>query len=83
MTSRNMPKEVFIEDVIEAIVSMAKAQLQNAIFPEYDPVYRIDPKNKSEYNMSHLEFQIALCSTLIFYVFNIIFSWSLVQTEPL
>lgn len=48
MTSKAMPKEVFIEDVIERIVMMAKIQLQNTIFPEFDPVYRVDPsKGKS------------------------------------
>lgn len=48
MTSPGMPKEVYIEDVIERVVSMSKKQLQNTIFPDYDPVYRLDPKNKSE-----------------------------------
>ena len=43
MTSRNMPKEVFIEDVIERLVMMSKLQLQNTIYPEFDPVYRVDP----------------------------------------
>ena len=47
MTSKEMPKEVFIEDVIETLVSMTKTQLQSVIFPEFDPVYRFDPKNKS------------------------------------
>ncbi|ELU12686.1 hypothetical protein CAPTEDRAFT_160616 [Capitella teleta] len=47
MTSPGMPKEVYIEDVIERVVSMAKMQLQNTIFPDYDPVYRIDPKGRS------------------------------------
>ena len=46
MTSPNMPKQVYLEDVIERLVMMAKMQLQNTIFPEFDPVYRIDPKNK-------------------------------------
>ena len=47
MTSSDMPKEVFIEDVIERIIRLTKTQLQNAIYPEFDPVYRIDPHNKS------------------------------------
>jgi cohesin loading factor subunit SCC2 len=46
MTSSGMPKEVYIEDVIERVVAMAKMQLQNTIFPDYDPVYRVDPKGK-------------------------------------
>ena len=48
MTSNEMPKEVFIEDVIETLVSMTKTQLQSVVFPEFDPVYRVDPKNKSK-----------------------------------
>ena len=48
MTSPNMPKEVFIEDVIDKVVRLARTQTQNTIYPEFDPVYRIDPKNKSE-----------------------------------
>ena len=47
MTSSDMPKEVFLEDVIERIVRLTKMQLHNAIYPEFDPVYRIDPHNKS------------------------------------
>lgn len=49
MTSVDMPKEVYIEDVIERLIRMAKTQLINTVFPEFDPVYRIDPKNKCEY----------------------------------
>ena len=41
-----MPKQVYLEDVIERTVMMAKTQLLNTIFPEFDPVYRIDPKSK-------------------------------------
>ena len=43
MTSKDMPKEVFIEDNIERLVMMAKIQLKNSIYPEFDPVYRVDP----------------------------------------
>ena len=41
MTSDAMPKEVFIEDVIDRIANLAKFQLQNSIYPEFDPVYRV------------------------------------------
>ena len=46
MTSVNMPKEVYIEDVIERLIRMAKTQMQSTIYPEFDPVYRVDPSNK-------------------------------------
>lgn len=46
MTSTKMPKQVFIEDVIDRIVMFGKFQLVNTIYPEFDPVYRINPKDK-------------------------------------
>ena len=48
MTSPNMPKEVYIEDVIERIVNMAKFQMTNSVYPEFDPVYRLDPTAKGK-----------------------------------
>ena len=44
MTSRNMNKRVYLEDVIERCVQFAKFQLSNTIYPSFDPVYRIDSK---------------------------------------
>ena len=53
MTSQNMPKTVYLEDVIDRIVIFMKFQLQNTIYPSFDPVYKIDSKNKTEhYNSS-------------------------------
>ncbi|XP_060588229.1 nipped-B-like protein B isoform X3 [Ruditapes philippinarum] len=52
MTSSKMPKQVFIEDVIDRIVMFGKFQLQNTIYPEFDPVYRINPKDKDGYHSS-------------------------------
>ncbi|CAF1034937.1 unnamed protein product, partial [Didymodactylos carnosus] len=46
MTTLNMPKEVFIEHVIENLALFIKAQLTKTIFPEYDPVYRSDLQSK-------------------------------------
>ena len=37
-----------MEDVIDRIILFVKFQLQNTIYPSYDPVYRIDSKNKTE-----------------------------------
>ena len=39
--------QVFVEDVIERCVKYAKFQLQNTIFPDYDPVYRSNNKGSS------------------------------------
>eukprot|EP00057_Strongylocentrotus_purpuratus_P012700 XP_011667174.1 PREDICTED: nipped-B-like protein A [Strongylocentrotus purpuratus] len=46
MTSEDMPKEVFIEDVIDRLSQLAKFQLTNTIYPEFDPVYRVNPKKE-------------------------------------
>ncbi|XP_005090101.1 nipped-B-like protein B [Aplysia californica] len=52
MTGRNMPKQVYLEDVIERVIHFAKFQLHNTIYPEFDPVYKIDPKAKDGYHGS-------------------------------
>lgn len=44
MSAKSMPKQVYIEDVIERILLFGKFQLLNSIYPEFDPVYRIDKK---------------------------------------
>ncbi|XP_033829002.1 nipped-B-like protein A isoform X1 [Periophthalmus magnuspinnatus] len=43
MTSSHMPKAVYIEDVIERVLQYTKFHLQNTLYPQYDPVYRVDP----------------------------------------
>ncbi|XP_068106831.1 nipped-B-like protein isoform X3 [Hyperolius riggenbachi] len=43
MTSPSMPKAVYIEDVIERVLQYTKFHLQNTLYPQYDPVYRLDP----------------------------------------
>ncbi|VEL12554.1 unnamed protein product, partial [Protopolystoma xenopodis] len=40
MTSNDMPREVYVEDVIERTVQTVRFQLVNCIYPEYDPAYR-------------------------------------------
>ncbi|PNF24471.1 Nipped-B-like protein [Cryptotermes secundus] len=44
MTSPNMPKRIYLEDIIDRIVIFTKYQLQNTIYPSFDLVYRVDPK---------------------------------------
>lgn len=46
LTSPNMHKRVYLEDVIDRVVIFTKYQLHNTIYPAFDPVYRIDPKDK-------------------------------------
>uniref|UniRef100_A0A3Q1BMG9 Nipped-B protein n=1 Tax=Amphiprion ocellaris TaxID=80972 RepID=A0A3Q1BMG9_AMPOC len=43
MTSPHMPKAVYIEDVIERVLQYTKFHLQNSLYPQYDPVYRVGP----------------------------------------
>ncbi|RVE65832.1 hypothetical protein OJAV_G00120330 [Oryzias javanicus] len=42
MTSPRMPKAVYIEDVIERVLQFTKFHLQNTLYPQYDPAYRLD-----------------------------------------
>ncbi|KAJ7987132.1 hypothetical protein DPEC_G00335580 [Dallia pectoralis] len=42
MTSTRMPKAVYMEDVIERVLQYTKFHLQNTLYPQYDPVYRVD-----------------------------------------
>ncbi|KAK9693027.1 hypothetical protein QE152_g34481 [Popillia japonica] len=46
LTSPNMPKRVYIEDVIDRVVLFIKYQMHNTIFPSYDSTYRLDNKKK-------------------------------------
>ncbi|XP_051552283.1 nipped-B-like protein A [Myxocyprinus asiaticus] len=60
MTSSHMPKAVYIEDVIERILQYTKFHLQNTLYPQYDPVYRVNPKGGS---MLSSRAKRAKCST--------------------
>nr|XP_023029223.1 nipped-B-like protein [Leptinotarsa decemlineata] len=46
MTSRNMSKRVYLEEVIDRVVLYIKYQLHNTIFPSFDSTYRLDNKRK-------------------------------------
>ncbi|KAK4871530.1 hypothetical protein RN001_015654 [Aquatica leii] len=46
MTSSNMPKRIYLEDVIDRVVLFIKYQLHNTIFPSFDCTYRLDNKKK-------------------------------------
>ena len=48
MTSHDVPKEVFIEDVIDHVVRVGKTQLIDIIYPEYDPAYRRSSDGNSQ-----------------------------------
>ncbi|XP_060078784.1 nipped-B-like protein isoform X3 [Ylistrum balloti] len=55
MTSKEMPKNVYLEDVIERVILYGKFQLQNTVYPEYDPVYKVDPKKDGYHTSSKLK----------------------------
>ncbi|RMC16630.1 hypothetical protein DUI87_06568 [Hirundo rustica rustica] len=65
MTSPNMPKAVYIEDVIERVIQYTKFHLQNTLYPQYDPVYRVDPHGGPEFRVVFLSSKAkrAKCST--------------------
>jgi cohesin loading factor subunit SCC2 len=46
MTSTNMPKRVYLEEVIDRVVLYIKYHLRNTIFPSFDSTYRLDNKKK-------------------------------------
>ncbi|KAF0287117.1 Nipped-B-like protein [Amphibalanus amphitrite] len=48
LTSPGMPKRVYLEDCIERVVKFMKFQLQNTVYPAFDPVYRA-PSKKGAY----------------------------------
>lgn len=54
LTSPNMPKRVYIEDVIDRVVLYIKYQMHNTIFPSYDSTYRLDNKKKGKLNFLSL-----------------------------
>ena len=44
-----MPKQLYLEEVINRVISLTKFELKNNIFPEYDPLYReSDPNGKMQ-----------------------------------
>ncbi|KAJ7372540.1 hypothetical protein OS493_019049 [Desmophyllum pertusum] len=47
LTSPAMPKQLYLEEVIDRVISLTKFQLKNNIFPEYDPLYRESDPNES------------------------------------
>ncbi|VDK23311.1 unnamed protein product [Taenia asiatica] len=53
MTSKDMPREIYLEDVIEQAVQVTRSQLSNCIYPEYDPAYRIE--NSAKDNQSSIK----------------------------
>nr|VZH95966.1 unnamed protein product [Spirometra erinaceieuropaei] len=50
MTSKDMPREIYLEDVIEQVVQVTRFQLSNCIYPEYDPAYRVENTAKDNQN---------------------------------
>lgn len=47
LTSPNMQKRIYLEDVIDRVVVFCKFQLVNTIYPSFDPVYRVENKAKA------------------------------------
>merc|ERR1739844_868903 len=49
MTSKKMPKPVYLDDVIDRVALLLRFQLQNTIYPSFDPIYREISKSKTGY----------------------------------
>ncbi|CAG9759520.1 unnamed protein product [Ceutorhynchus assimilis] len=46
MTSPNMSKKVYLEEIMDRVVLYIKYHLSNTIFPSYDSTYKLDNKKK-------------------------------------
>lgn len=80
MTSPNMPKRVYIEEVIDRVVLFIKYHLHNTIFPSFDSTYRLDNKKKdgrrkktsvSEKGILHLYTKVSELVNLLAELLNI------------
>ena len=49
LTSKNMSKRVYMDDVIDRVALFLRFQLSNTIYPSYDPVYKEISKSKTGY----------------------------------
>ena len=49
-TAPNMPQNVLLEEAIEQVIASTKFHLETNIYPEFDPVYRVECKGR------HFEF---------------------------
>eukprot|EP00731_Ephydatia_muelleri_P018474 Em0011g514a len=43
-TAPNMPQNVLLEEAIEQVIALTKFHLETNIYPEFDPVYRVESK---------------------------------------
>lgn len=71
MTSLHMPKAVYIEDVIERVLQYTKFHLQNSLYPQYDPVYRVDPHGGEAFGFDLCQRLWALSETEILEFWNV------------
>ena len=49
-----MPKQVYLEEVIDHVVSLCQFHLENTIYPEFDPTYKVASENKGIFLFSSL-----------------------------
>lgn len=45
-TAPNMPQNVLLEEAIEQVIALTKFHLETNIYPEFDPVYRVESKGR-------------------------------------
>ncbi|XP_065906128.1 nipped-B-like protein [Dysidea avara] len=62
-TSPQVPKQVQMEEAFETIITMTKFQLENNVYPEFDPVYRVDPSGKESGLLPKLKRKTGMGST--------------------
>lgn len=66
LTSPAMPKQLYLEEVINRVIALTKFQLKNNIFPEYDPIYReSDPNGEILCNTVQCALQHPLATSIM------------------
>lgn len=60
MTAPRMPKKVYMEEIIELIASLIRYNLEHNIFPEYDPLYKVEADSKGKFLVKAVHFGLVV-----------------------
>ena len=41
-----MPKQVYLEEALDHVVTLCQFHLENTIYPEFDPIYKVASDSK-------------------------------------
>ena len=51
ITAPNMPKKVHLEESVDQVLALTKFHLDNNVYPQFDPVYKVENKGKKKVQM--------------------------------